>query len=159
MLLRDHSVRKLIHTSPPWDVPQASPSVSIRYLEVVLPPLNPKLRLVPLQTRSFFSSKLSHFAHFSFSLTLTPPHLYPCLLNLVWIQLAVILMIQFAVSSSDYRPKCSEIVTNSFHMLQTHHKSSAICLNSIQMPLSSSSLIIIQFNVPQFALKMSTYVQ
>ena len=54
MLLRDHSVRKLIHTSPPWDVLQASPSVSIRHFEIMMPPLNPKLRLVFLQIRSLF---------------------------------------------------------------------------------------------------------
>ena len=76
MLLWDHSVRRLMHTSPPWDVPQASPSAINQAFRSRDATLNPKLHLVPI-TSPFSSPKSSHFAHFFFldlyapSLTLT----------------------------------------------------------------------------------------
>ena len=71
MLLWDHSVRRLMHTSPPWDVPQASPSAINQAFRSRDATLNPKLRLELFQVRSL-SPYRSQFAHFSFLLTLIP---------------------------------------------------------------------------------------
>ena len=149
MLLRDHSVRRLIHTSPPWDVPQASPSVSTRHFEIVMPPLNPKLRLSTHFKSVLFSQIVPFHPYRTLFDPNTPPHLNPYSSYFLRIQFSSILMMQFAVPSFNHRSRCSEIVTNSFDMFQIRHQSSAVCLNSIQLPLNMSLSIAIQFNAPQ----------
>ena len=179
MLLRDHSVRGLIHTSPPWDVLQASPSVSIRQLEVGCPSLNPKMHLVPITIRSLHP-KLSHFAHFSLFPTLMSPHSYLCPSYLVqfdsiqhrWLTLLLNrpAIIPNALNSSPTpsqwleiiatpmqfaptQPKCSECASNLPYMCRIHRNSTAICLKAIQMSLDSSLLVTIQLNMPQIVSK------
>ena len=142
MLLWDHSVRRLMHTSPPWDVPQASPSAINQVFRSRDAPLNLKLRLVLFQVRSLFSfrpnSSTSHFSQLLYS---------------IHIQLNSMKMLQSVSQSSSRRSKHSEIVFNSFCPPQTHHQFNANHLNLVQTSLHSPSSIVIQSDVPQFVFK------
>ena len=134
MLLWDHCVRRLMHTSPPWDVPQASPSAINQVFRSRDASPNLKLRLVLFQDRSLFSFRSN-----------TPIFRFPQPSYSTSIQLNSMKMPQPISQSSSRRFKHSEIVFNFFYTPRTYHQFNA------NLSLNSPPPVAIQYNTPQFA--------
>ena len=137
MLLWDHSVRRLMHTSPPWDVPQASPSAINQAFRSRDATLNPKLHLVPI-TSPFSSPKSSHFAHFFF-LDLYVPS-FTLISQLGSIQLNPMQMIQLSPRTSDHRFRYFKLVTNASNSSQFEFKSPQMTQIVLQLSNHHSKL-------------------
>ena len=141
MLLWDHSVRRLMHTSPPWDVPQASPSAINQAFRSRDAPLNPKIAS-STHYKSVLFAQIVSFRSFLLSRLICPlTHTY----NSIDQQFGSTQFhsnshkwFQIVSKSPDRHFKDSEVVTNSSCMFRIQHNSSATCLISIQMPLNSS---------------------
>ena len=117
-----------MHTSPPWDVPQASPSAINQAFRSRDAPLNLKLRLVLFPVRSLIPYR-SQFAHFSF--TFDP--------NTSFVPITLILDLN-STQLDENASICLPIVQSSLQILW----------NLLQFFLHASNLSPIQHHLSQF---------
>ena len=110
MLLWDHSVRRLMHTSPPWDVPQASPSTINQAFRSRDAPLNPKIA----SSTHYKSVLFAQFVSFrSFLLHFRPACLLLHTYNTTWFD---------STQSNADDSIVSSNVQSSLQILQTCHQ-------------------------------------
>ena len=141
MLLWDHSVRRLMHTSPPWDVPQASPSAINQAFRSRDAPLNPKIASSTHYKSVLFVQIVSFHSLLPSRLILCPLiHTYNSIdqqFDSTQFNPSSHRWFKMVPKSPDRHFKCSEIVTNSFCTSRIQRNSSTIRLDSNQIPLNS----------------------